>query len=136
MDNLDNNLKNEVILVIKNINLFSEQIADVIEEINAQKKEIVSDATVNKILSIYKKRDSFVNQLKTTIEANQELNLLENNPEWDRYINEIVNIEKKNIEFLEKKIKDTKSKLSELFTNKSLMIYNQKVGLSYENRFL
>jgi len=136
MDNLDNNLKNEVILVIKNINLFSEQIADVIEEINAQKKEIVSDATVNKILSIYKERDSFVNQLKTTIEANQELNLLENNPEWDRYINEIVNIEKKNIEFLEKKIKDTKSKLSELFTNKSLMIYNQKVGLSYENRFL
>jgi hypothetical protein len=136
MDNLDNNLKNEVILIIKNINLFSEQIADVIEEINIQKKEIVSDATANKILSIYKERNRSVNQLKTTIEANQELNLLENNPEWDRYINEIVHIEKKNIEFLEKKIKDTKSKLSELFTNKSLMIYNQKVGLSYENRFL
>lgn len=128
-------LKDEVTSVVKDINLCSNQIAGVIEEINSQTSE-APDGAVNKIVRIYKERNNFVNRLKTIIDANQELNLLENNVEWNKYTNEILPIEKKNIEFLEKKVKYTKSKLTELFTNKSLMIYNQKVGLSYENRLL
>jgi hypothetical protein len=127
----------ELTSFIKSICDLSEKISEIIKKSGNETKEnnFIADKEIEKINNFYKERDLLVKKLQFLIEKNGN-ELLNNNLQWKRYVNDIVPIEKENIDFLKKKVNETKLKLTELYQNKSLMIYNKKEDLSYENRIL
>jgi hypothetical protein len=91
---------------------------------------------------IYKIRDKYVKQLNFLVEYYKKLFgnntdfLFSDNKQWDRYTSKIVTLENANMEYLKTKSAESKNKLSKIINNKSLLLYNKKVELNYENRVL
>lgn len=127
----------EITNIVKNICELSEKVFNIIKEYQTNAENDISDEIAITIGEIYDERNSAINKLKAMYEnGNLDVKLLENNPQWNKYVNEIMPLEDANIAFLDEKTKEKKNKLNELLNNKSLMIYNKKVNLSYENKFL
>ena len=135
--NIEKNIEEKITDIIKNICELSEKVAGIIKEHKTNADNDIGDEIAISIEKIYEERSVLVNELKMMLENGSiDADLLKNNIQWNKYINEILPIEETNIEFLNTKTKEKKNKLNELFNNKSLMIYNKKVKLSYEDRVL
>jgi len=134
-NNSEKNNIDEIADIIKGICELSEKVAYIIKEY--KKNDDNDDEIAVNLGKIYEERNLLVNKLKAIYEAgNFDVGLLKDNPQLNRYINEIIPLEEANIAFLDTKTKEKKNKLNELINNKSLMIYNKKVNLNYENRIL
>ena len=97
----------------------------------------INDEFAIDIEKMYEERNLSVKELKAMFDSGSvNAELLKNNVQWKRYVDKIIPIEEANVKFLDTKTKEKKNKLNELFNNKSLMIYNKKVNLSYENKLL
>ena len=129
---------------LKEFNSILENIISCSIEVNKKIKDLESDAENNIIIdivesidNIYKERYVLVEKLKSIFdETTDKDNLLKGNLLWAKYNEEILLMETQNMEFLNKKSIETKNKLTELSANKSLLIYNPKVKLSYENKLI
>jgi hypothetical protein len=129
--------------ILKNFNSILEKIISFSIKINEIIKDLENDADkinidiIENIDNIYKERGVLVEELKLIFDncENKE-SLLKENLLLIKYNTEISPLEAQNMEFLNKKSTETKHKLTELSNNKSLLIYNQKVELSYENKFI
>jgi len=139
MDTVKNNF-DEILDIIKKICELSEKVTNIIKEYNAKddnddignRDDIAFD-----ISKLYDERNLSINKLSAKFASNEiDTDLLKNNSQWNDYLHSIVLFEQENIAFLDMKTKEKKNKLNELSNNKSLMIYNKKVNLSYENKFL
>jgi len=139
MDTVKNNF-DEILDIIKKICELSEKVTNIIKEYNAKddnddignRDDIAFD-----ISKLYDERNLSINKLSAKFASNEiDTDLLKNNSQWNDYLHNIVLFEQENIAFLDMKTKEKKNKLNELSNNKSLMIYNKKVNLSYENKFL
>jgi hypothetical protein len=146
-------LKDCVLVSIQKICDFSEEIAGLITEDNV--KQVINNSkelnpkddnnsitASQKIDEIYKIRYKYVQQLsylvnyyKNKFNNNIEF-LFSNNQQWDRYLSQIVSLESSNMEYLKTKSAESKNKLSKIINNKSLLLYNKKVELNYENKLL
>ena len=123
--------------IVKKVCDLSLKIANYIKENKMTDDNDISDEFAVAIEAMYNERNLLISELKEMFDGGIiTADLLKDNVQWNRYLNEIVLIEEANIQFLEAKTKEKKNKLNELFNNKSLMIYNKKVNLSYENRVL
>ncbi|MPN02690.1 hypothetical protein SDC9_149906 [bioreactor metagenome] len=131
-----NSIEIEITNIMKNICDLVEKVFAIIKESENNYDNDISNDNLYLIENIYTERDLLIDKLKNILETTENIILLKNNPQWIRYTTEIINKENFNIDFFSKQIKITKNKLTELFNQKSLMIYNKKVELNYENKFL
>ena len=132
-----NDILKEFNSILEKIISFSIRINEIIKDLEKSAENINVVDIAEDIDNIYKERDVFVGELKSIFDKCEDKeNLLKNNSLWVKYNEEILPLETQNLEFLNKKTNETKQKLTELSTNKSLLIYNQKVKLSYENKFV
>ena len=121
---------------LEKIILASIKIDKIIKELEKSSDKIDVNV-IESIDNIYKERGILTEKLILIFnESDDKDSLLKDNQLLVKYNVEIVPIEKRNIDFLNKKSIETKHKLTELSANKSLLIYNQKVELNYENKLV
>lgn len=138
-----NNTLNDFNSILEKIISYSIEVNNLIKDLknkldnsnNVDNVDILN--IVENIDNIYKDRNILTEKLKLIFdEYKNKEELLNNNLLWIKYNEEIIQIENENIDFLNKKSIETKDKLTKLSTNKSLLIYNPKVELSYENKLI
>jgi hypothetical protein len=104
-------------------------------EKNAEKETDID--IIEDINNTYKERSMLIEELKSVFdEYENKEEVLKDNQLWIKYNDEILTLETQNIGFFNKKFIETKKKLTELSNNKSLLLYNQKVKLSYEDKLI
>ncbi len=123
--------------VLEKIISYSIEVNNIIKDLENKADNIDVARIAEDIENIYNDRNVLTEKLKLIFDEypNKE-ELLNGNLMWTKYSEEILPIENKNIEFLNKKSAEAKDKITELSVNKSLLIYNPKVKLSYENKLI
>ena len=133
---MQNNLE-EFNSVLENIIFYSIEVNKKIKDLEMNAENTIVTDIIENIDNIYKKRYVLVEKLKSIFdETTNKDDLLKDNMLWIKYNEEILSLEAENMDFLNKKSIETKNKLTELSANKSLLIYNPKVKLSYENKLI
>ena len=132
-----NDILNEFNSILEKIIAYSVEVNNLIKDLENKTDNIDSVNIAESIDNIYKDRNILAEKLKLIFnEYENKEKLLNGNLMWIKYNEEILPIENQNIDFLNKKSIETKDKLTKLSTNKSLLIYNNKVKLSYENKLV
>ncbi|MDR0926892.1 MAG: hypothetical protein LBO69_03895 [Ignavibacteria bacterium] len=121
--------------LVNKISYCTEKVANTIKEISSSADNDIISRHLDTLNGIYTERNNYVEELSKFIKDGYD-ELLDTIPEWQKYIADVAPIEDANIAFLNQQTEDSKHKLRELANNRSLMIYNKKVKLSYENKLL
>jgi hypothetical protein len=126
-------ISDEVSLILKSIRDMSEKVFNISNVFSDDADDSIGVA--EKIDSIYEARAIEVQKLKNVMPTNTEERLayFQNNPQWEKYIDEIAPLEESNIQFLKERVQASKEKLNELNHNKSVLLYTPQIEVSYES---
>lgn len=96
-----------------------------------QKNEL-DKLEIEKLAALYAERKALLSELDAWRKSEEGLKFLEQNgKKWNIFIENILDADKKNINFLKEKLADKGQKLKDIFRNKSLLIYSKDNSYGY-----